>query len=134
MKNNKPIILMLLYAIALLLILIVCVFVLMSKEKEIEVVTETVTETKTEYIYIEVPNETVDIYAPSDQETLETNEEYFIKEYDGRIGIFDANGTLVEMIDVYTKTLPEADKLLLKEGFKVIGKKALSSIKEDYSG
>ena len=133
MKNNKPIILMLLYAIALLLILIVCVFVLIGKEKEIEVVTETVTETKTEYIYIEVPKETVDIYAPSDEEVTENVEEYFIKEYEGRIGVFEPDGTLVEMIDVYTKTLPEADKQLLKEGFTVIGKRSLASLKEDYS-
>lgn len=134
MKNNKPIILMLLYAIALLLILIVCVFVLIGKEKEIEVVTETVTKTQTEYIYVEVPKETVDIYVPSDKEVTDNCEEYLIKEYEGRIGIFDASGTLVEMIDVYIKTLPEADKQLLKEGFTVIGKKSLTSIKEDYSG
>ena len=51
----------------------------------------------------------------------------------GRIGIFSSDGTLIEMIDVYVKTLPIADRSLLEEGFEVVGKQRLYSIIEDYS-
>ena len=133
MRNNKSIILMLLSSASLFLILIACVFVLNGKQKEPRIITETVTvtETKPEYIYIEIPKETVDIYAPTLKEEAD-EEKYYIREHDGRVGIFNEDNVLIEMIDVYIKTLPEADKKLLKEGFSVIGEKALSAIKEDY--
>jgi hypothetical protein len=49
------------------------------------------------------------------------------------IGIFRPDGTLVETVETYIKTLPEADKRLLKEGFEIHGRRALNSIIEDYS-
>ena len=134
MKNNKSTILLLLSSAALLLILITSVFILFGNQKDPKIITETVTvpETKTEYIYIEIPKETVDIYAPTLKQETEVEEKYFIREHDGRIGVFDENEILIEMIDVYIKTLPETDKKLLKEGFTVIGEKALGAIREDY--
>ena len=49
-----------------------------------------------------------------------------------KIGVFSEDGSLVMVIDVYVKTLPEADKRLLGEGFEVVGRSALNAVVEDY--
>ena len=63
----------------------------------------------------------------------EASEGYLIKEYRGQIGVFSENGTLLEVIDTYIKTLPEADRALLGEGISVKTKSELYSVIEDYS-
>ena len=74
-----------------------------------------------------------------EEELEESNDEpeeervWLIREYEERIGIFDENGALLDVIDVYVKTLPIADRSLLEEGFEVVGKQRLYSIIEDYS-
>ena len=64
------------------------------------------------------------------------NEESFrVKEYEGQIGIFSLEGGEIRyVIDRYIKTLPEADKRLLREGFVVIGIQGIYSVIEDYTG
>ena len=44
-----------------------------------------------------------------------------------------SENTLLRIIEVYTKTLPEADRRLLGEGFEIVGDDQLNSIIEDYS-
>ena len=58
---------------------------------------------------------------------------FFIKEKDGRIGIFDSNGTLLKIIDTYIKTLPETERSAIEEGFTVSSEKELYSIIEAYT-
>lgn len=78
-----------------------------------------------EYVYVR----------PEEISTSENTEEqkFWIKEYNGLVGIFNADGSLYRTVDTRVKTLPEADQGLLEEGFEVIGKSQLNSIIEDYS-
>ena len=116
------------YASVMLLILIAAVAAAKSNNTT-SVETVINDRISTEYIYIN-KNESISNELPLDSKAQEI---YFIKEYMGRIGIFDSEGTLVDVIEVYTKTLPEADRRLLGEGFEVIGKTQLNAIIEDYS-
>ena len=66
-------------------------------------------------------------------EEIDNQQEYIIKLYNGRIGVFTSDGTLLQVIDVYTKTLPKADQDLLEKGFN-IKSKDLNRLIEDYTG
>ena len=81
--------------------------------------------TQVEYVYVR----------PQDITTQDeiVEEIYTVKSYNGKIGIFSADGTLVETLDTNIKTLPEADKRLLEEGFQIKGRSQLNSIIEDYT-
>jgi hypothetical protein len=81
----------------------------------------------TEYVYVDRPTED----STQTYETI-TEQTYVVREYMQRIGIFLTDGTLVKVIEVNTKTLPEADRRLLEEGFQIVGKQQLYSIIEDY--
>lgn len=86
-----------------------------------------------EYIYIkDQPDEDASVSTGKD----DINEESFlVKEYEGQIGIFSLEGGEIRyVIDRYIKTLPEADKRLLREGFVVIGIHGIYSVIEDYTG
>ena len=81
----------------------------------------------TEYIYV---------YATENEssEGAQSEADIWIARKHGEIiGIFSLDGDLIEVIDTYVKTLPEADKRLLGEGFEIVGKKQLNSIIEDYT-
>lgn len=86
---------------------------------------------QTEYVYVrpDVPPDT-----SRDTAVQNTQEVYMVREYMGKIGIFLSDGTLSEVLEVYTKTLPEADRRLLREGIVVNGKKQLNALIEDYTG
>lgn len=116
------------YASVMLLILIAAVATAKSNNAS-SVETIINDRISTEYIYIN-KNESISSELPLDSKAQEI---YLIKEYMGKIGIFDSDGALVDVIEVYTKTLPEADRRLLGEGFEVIGKTQLNAIIEDYS-
>ena len=92
---------------------------------------ETQSVTQTEEIYVYLPQEENESELPL-PETPETSG-YLVKEYRGQIGIFSADGTLLESLDTYIKTLPEADRTLLGEGIWVETREALNSLIEDYS-
>ncbi|MBE6531106.1 MAG: hypothetical protein E7679_03300 [Ruminococcaceae bacterium] len=92
-----------------------------------QTVIETVIET--EHIYVFLGPEATD----EAQTTSEADTVWIIREYGERIGIFNESDELIDIIDVYTKTLPEADRLLLKEGIVVSSEKQLNSLIEDYS-
>ena len=86
------------------------------------------TDTSSEYVYV-TPE-----YPPSHESSVESSEAvYTVKSYMGKIGIFSADGKLVRVLEVYVKTLPEADIRLLEEGFEVVGQAELNSIIEDYT-
>ena len=80
-----------------------------------------------EYIYVYV----TDISGTS--EALIANEEWIAYAYNDKIGIFDTNGELLYVIETYIKTLPSADRDLLREGIEIKTKNELLSLIEDYS-
>ena len=86
----------------------------------------TVPEADTIYVYV-----SADIEDSSEEEKNEYSR--FIKTYNGRIGIYDEAGVLLQVIDVYTKTLPKLDQDELQEGFWIETEKELYSIIEAYS-
>ena len=80
-----------------------------------------------QYVYVEVSQttpETTQIDSPCSV--------WLVKEYFGQIGVFDDSGSLISVIEIYTKTLPETDRNLLREGISVNSREALESLIEDY--
>lgn len=85
---------------------------------------------QSEYIYVYVMPES------SESETFDTNiaSGWIIREHEGQIGIFTSDNVLINTLNVYIKTLPIADRDLLREGIEVTTRKELLEIIEDYSG
>ena len=130
MKKDRAILALIgTYSAILLLSAIIGVTVLATRlNRPANTVTETVTEKETVYVYVE--NDVL----PSAPETSEPDEKiWIVREYRGQIGIFSEDDTLVRTINVYIKTLPETDRILLKEGIRVTSERQLYSIIEDYS-
>ena len=65
------------------------------------------------------------------EETTVTDTEDVLKEYNGKIGIFE-NEALIYTLDTYIFTLPENDKKLLAEGIVVSTQKELYELLEQY--
>lgn len=61
----------------------------------------------------------------------EDNDNYEVKEYNGRIGVFE-DGSLLYTLDVYVFTLPKSDQKLLSDGIKAESKEELNRILEEY--
>ena len=119
------------YAVAMLGLLLTALLLrIPSKESTPEKVIQTVVEK--EYVYLTQEDADTQYNEGTDTSTSQ-DETYTVKEYFGRIGIFKSDGALMRVLEVYVKTLPEADKRLLGEGFEIVGKKQLNSIIEDYT-
>ncbi|NLK40224.1 MAG: hypothetical protein GX303_08320 [Clostridiales bacterium] len=59
---------------------------------------------------------------------------YIICEHNGKIGIFDSQkGELIEVLDRYVYSLPDADKQFLKKGIPIYSFSELLSLIEDYT-
>ena len=96
---------------------------------------EIATSDVTQIIYIPIITETESEKITEAQIESETEEViYTIKIYEGKIGIFTDNGSLVRVLEVYVKTLPKTDQKLLEKGVSVTSEAALRSIIEDYMG
>jgi len=122
------------YSILALVILLVSVNSLIKDTNNTSVIQ---TEIVTEYIYVDtnIPIQVDSEFIDSEFDTVyEKDKIFIIREYMEKIGVFSQEGELITMLEVYTKTLPEADRILLGEGFEVIGKKQLNAIIEDYTG
>lgn len=85
---------------------------------------------QSEYIYVYVTPESTE----SEISDTETVSGWIIREYEGQIGIFTPDNVLINTLNVYIKTLPVADRDLLREGIEVTTKKELLEVIEDYSG
>ena len=68
---------------------------------------------------------------PAFEETNDEETSYILKEYNGKIGIYE-NDSLIYTLDTYLFTLPEKDKKLLSEGISVSSKEELYEILEEY--
>ncbi|MBQ8850381.1 MAG: hypothetical protein IJ011_08640 [Clostridia bacterium] len=85
-----------------------------------------------------LPKDTDAVYIYVSQNDTETEaitkkDAWQIKDYNGKIGVFDIDGKLIQVIDTYVKTLPEVDRAEIEEGFWVNSEKELYSIIEAYS-
>ncbi len=86
---------------------------------------------QTEYVYIKVEDNVGD---NESEEMTDNIEKYIMREYMGKIGVFSEDGILLYSLDIYIKTLPEADRRLLGEGIEIFGKEALNELIQDYDG
>lgn len=59
---------------------------------------------------------------------------YTVREVNGRIGVFDANGTQVRTLRVAVATLPRADREQLAIGITLTSEQELQALIEDYAG
>ena len=119
------------YAVAMLGLLLTALLLRSpSKGSTPQKIIQTVVEK--EYVYLTQEDADTQYNEGTDTSTSQ-DETYTVKEYFGRIGIFKSDGALMRVLEVYVKTLPEADKRLLGEGFEIVGKKQLNSIIEDYT-
>jgi len=115
------------YAFILLSILLISVSFLLHKMKQISAPPQN----STEYIYIYVSEEMSDRDAHTESDTEASG--WIMKEYRGRIGIFSTDGVLLQELDTYVKTLPEADRKLLGEGIYIETRTKLNALIEDYT-
>lgn len=130
MKKRSMITIGILSACILLLCILLIVFQPQKQKTIVESVYETVTATETKQIYVYVePKETTQ----QAEETSTCELCWTIRAYGEVIGVFDTENRLIQMIDVYTKTLPEADRNLLKEGIVIHSKKEYNALIEDYT-
>lgn len=118
------------YAVIMLAMLTAVIFI-PSKTQALAESTEKTESTaaETEYVYIRA-----DTFSESNESTASEETVYTVREHKGQIGIFLSDGTLIGVLDVNVKSLPEADRRLLGEGIEVLGKKRLNSLIEDYTG
>ncbi|MBO5416133.1 MAG: hypothetical protein J6A83_05840 [Clostridia bacterium] len=86
---------------------------------------ETVIETEYIYVWVDVP--------ATSTGTSSDDRIWIVKEYNGVIGVFSEDGKLEQSIHVYVKTLPEADRNMLREGIRVTSERKLRELIEDYS-
>ena len=137
MRNEgRSLIIVFFYVIVMLML---CLFTVNTiKRNTNEVVPSPTEETSQKFgsstVYIPVYIGTV----PSESSTSDTSEpseemSFIVKSYKGKIGIFSNNGDLIQIIDVYTKTLPIADREMLEEGIEIKNIDELYDIIEDYT-
>ena len=134
-KEKNSIIILCIYFITMLLICALSVQALKkvaTNNNTIEDLTNTEIERITEIVYVPIFSEST-LDTTSDSETDPSQEEYTVKSYEGKIGIFYKEDTLIRIIDVYVKTLPKADQTLLEKGLLVTNEAELRSIIEDYT-
>lgn len=60
-------------------------------------------------------------------------ERFVLRESNGMIGVFSADGKLLETINVIIKTLPAKDRQMLSEGITVSSREELFSLIQDYT-
>lgn len=89
---------------------------------------------ETQIVYVPVYSES-DIIENSAGATTNVMEKniYIVRSYNGKVGIFKGD-KLYGVIEVYTKTLPKADRDQLEKGIVIGSEEDLRSIIEDYTG
>lgn len=73
----------------------------------------------------------IPVYENKDDFVKEETTTYMLKEYNGKIGIYE-NESLIYTLDTYVFTLPETDKQLLKNGIIATSKSELYRLIEEY--
>ena len=129
MKEKRMFLSVCLYSATMLLLLGICA-VRITKHSSVSEQQSTEiqrTEAETVYIYVEVTETISDIV--SETPTIYA----WVREHEEKIGVFDQNGTLLEVWNVYTKTLPKADRVMLREGVALYSEAELVRLREDYT-
>lgn len=124
-KNVYP--LLILYVGVIFILLLASVLILMSALRQERAEGDEKISEEPIYVYLE--KDTLD----TDEESLPPLLGYYAREYRDKIGIFYVDGSLYQVLDTYVKTLPEADRSLLKEGIYLEDEKALRGLIEDYT-
>ncbi len=71
--------------------------------------------------------------AKSDEEPINLNRTYIIKNYEGKVACFEEDSSSPFMItETYVINLPPLDRKMLETGIKVTGARKLSRALEDY--
>lgn len=126
MKIKRIFFIVAIYSLVMLLILLCGMGYLL---RMLKASTATAHAEQIEYVYVRDESESVDVFHESESRA----EGWIVKEHAGQIGIFRRDGTLLQVLDTYVKTLPKADRDLLGEGILVQTQKELNAIIEDYS-
>ena len=126
MNQRKTRFWIIVYALTMVSVLICLFCYLLSVLNKISTLPPT---KETEYVYISDDSEQI----PTEEPKPITESGWIVKEHMGKIGIFQKDGTLLQVLDTYVKTLPEADQTLLGEGFEILTQSELNAIIEDYS-
>jgi len=72
------------------------------------------------------------IFSLEDIPVIAVGENYLVKEYEGRIGVFrDGNTQPIRVVQVYVAYLPEKDRYELRKGINVNGILRLEKIIDD---
>ena len=82
--------------------------------------------------YSELINKMENFTTKSVSAPAEENQSFIVRAHNGIIGVFNANGELEYSLEVYIKTLPEVDRLLLERGIFAKDNIELLKILEDY--
>lgn len=76
----------------------------------------------------------VDTAVAQGEDEMGAQASWVVRAHDEKIGVFDINGELEYVVDVYLITLPQADQELLKQGIHVSDEAELAALMEDYTG
>jgi len=117
-------------SLLMLAILFLTLFTVKKSERSIDGQETDTLASQTEYVYVYVSPEDTSDDAPDTSATYG----WIVREHEERIGIFNADNVLIHVIETHIKTLPVADRDLLREGIKVNSRKELLAIIEDYTG
>ena len=115
------------YTVAICLIFLLSVLLLFSSVKSHATRTQP-SQKETVYVYV--------TEASTDARETDVDTEspiWILREHEGQIGVFDKNGILQYLLDTYTKTLPKADRDLLREGIMAETEERLRALIEDYT-
>ena len=58
---------------------------------------------------------------------------YTMREYDGKLAVFNDDGTLYKIYEINVELLPEYDQKTLKKGIQITGEEELRARVEDYT-
>lgn len=137
-NERRSLIIVFFYVIIMLLMCLFTVKLIQKssdKSKAPTVVDTTSNNTaNTVYIPVYIGSEPSESETNISSETTNQETSYIVKSYKGKIGVFGGNGDLVQIIDVYIKTLPIADREMLEEGINIKNVDELRDIIEDYTG
>ena len=131
-KDLFPIFTLILSITFLSIIIVLCLLFGQKLSEQPKIVREVVT--VTEYVYLRNEEQDNNDSISAGKDNVD-EESFVVKEYLGQIGIFSLeDGEVKYVIERYIKTLPEADRRLLQEGFVVTGTLGIYSVIEDYTG
>ena len=59
--------------------------------------------------------------------------QYIMREYDGKLAVFNDDGTVYKIYEINVELLPEYDQKILKKGIQITGEEELRARVEDYT-